>query len=122
MIGRPSGSTTYPARTAGRAGVVETIDVTPSRRGFLVGFRVSPSARHTRVQGVYGNRIKVQVSASPEDDRANAELTSAVAAWLDLPSDCVNIHSGHKRRDKILAFSGIAETDLRGRLGRMLER
>ncbi|MHB1343059.1 MAG: DUF167 domain-containing protein [Thermoleophilia bacterium] len=101
---------------------METIDVTPSRRGFLVGFRVSPAARRTRVQGVYGDRIKVQVSAPPEDDRANAELISAVAKWLELPADCVNILSGHKRRDKVVAFSGIAERELRLRLQRMLER
>jgi len=98
-----------------------TIAVTPSRGGFLVGFRVSPAARRTRVQGVYGDRIKVQVSAPPEDDRANAELTSTVAEWLGLPADCVNILSGHKSRDKVVAFSGIAETELRLRLQRMLE-
>lgn len=110
-----------PGRVTGEVDLVEAIGVTPSREGFLVGFRVSPSAKRTRVQGVYGDRIKVQVSAPPQDDKANAELVTAVAGWLELPADCVGVHSGHRRRDKLLVFSGIAEADLRGRLQHLLE-
>jgi uncharacterized protein (TIGR00251 family) len=121
VIGRPSGATVDVARPAGKAGSVGAIGVTSSRDGLLVGFRVSPSARRTRVQGVYGERIKVHVSAPPEDDKANTELTAAVARWLELPLDCVRVHSGHKGRDKLLFFSDIAETDLRKRLERLLE-
>jgi hypothetical protein len=86
----------------------------------LVGFRVSPSARRTRVQGRYGDRIKVQVSAPPEDDRANGELVAAVADWLGLSSGCVAIRSGHKSRDKLLSFKGIDEPRLRVLLGRLV--
>ncbi len=82
----------------------------------IVGFRVSPSARTTRVQGLYGDRLKVQVSAPPEDDKANSELVSAVAGWLGLPVDCVCIHSGQRSRDKVLAFTGVDEESLRERL------
>lgn len=120
MIGRPSGATVAVARPAGKAGSVGAIGVTSSRDGLLVGFRVSPSARRTRVQGVYGERIKVHVSAPPEDDKANTELTVSLARWLELPLDCVRVHSGHKGRDKLLAFSDIAEADLRRRLERLL--
>ena len=69
------------------------------------------------MQGTYGERLKVQVSAPPEADRANAELIAALARWLDLPAECVTVRAGHRRRDKILAFNGIDEATLRRRLG-----
>lgn len=99
----------------------DAIGVTPTREGLLVGFRVTPSARRTRIAGIYGDRVKVHVSAPPEDGRANAELTSSLASWLGLSPGCVTVHSGNKGRDKLLAFSGIAEPDLRLRLRRLVD-
>lgn len=81
-----------------------------------MGFRISPSAKRTRVQGVYGDRLKVQVASPPEDDRANTELVTALASWLRLPRDYVSVQVGHKARDKVLLFRGLEEADLRRRL------
>lgn len=92
------------------------VTVRASTDGLLVGFRVSPSARVTRVQGAYGDRLKVQVSAPPEDDRANAELLAALARWVGLPGSCVSVHAGHTKRDKIVSFTGIDEHVLLERL------
>lgn len=102
--------------------VVDEIEVRHAGGEILVGFRVSPSARRTRVQGRYGGRIKVQVSAPPEDDKANAELVAAVAGWLALPPGSIAIRSGHKSRDKLLSFKGIDEPCLRVLLGRLVAR
>jgi uncharacterized protein (TIGR00251 family) len=88
----------------------------------LVGFRVSPSARRTRVQGLYGDRIKIQLSAPPEDDKANRELVTTVARWLGLSADSVTIRSGQKSRDKQLAFRGVDESRLRALLERLLDQ
>jgi len=101
---------------------VEPIELRCTDGEVLVGFRVSPSARRTRVQGRYGDRIKVQVSAPPEDDRANSELVGAVAGWLGLPTGCVSIRSGHKSRDKLLSFKDIDEPSLRTLLEELLGR
>ena len=86
-----------------------------------MGFRVSPSAKKTRVLGRYGERIKVQVSAPPENGKANSELVAAVSGWLDLPTGCVGIRSGHKSQDKLLSFKGIEEADLREILERLVD-
>ena len=88
----------------------------------LVGFRVSPSARRTRAQGLYGDRIKVQVSAPPEDDKANGELVAAVTQWLDLPAGSVAVRTGHRSRDKQLSFTGIDESRLRTLLERLIDQ
>lgn len=91
-----------------------------SERGLLVGVRVSPNAKRTRLLGVYGDRLKVQVAAPPERLRANAELRAALAEWLGLPLDYVVVESGNRSRDKVLAFRGVEEAALRERLSRLL--
>ncbi len=85
-----------------------------------MGVRVSPNAKRTRILGVYGDRLKVQVAAPPERLRANAELRAALAEWLQLPLDYVMVQSGDKSRDKVLAFRGVEESELRERLFRLL--
>lgn len=87
----------------------------------LVGVRVSPSARRTVLRGLYGDRLKVAVSAPPEDNRANQALTEVLAAWLGLRREDVRIEAGHASRDKMVAFAGISEAQLRSKLARLLE-
>jgi uncharacterized protein (TIGR00251 family) len=86
----------------------------------LLGVRVSPGARKTRIQGVYGDRLKVLVSAPPEDNRANEELRALLAQVLALPKDYVMVRTGHKSRDKTLLLRGLAERELQARLAQAL--
>jgi hypothetical protein len=85
-----------------------------------MGVRVVPSAPRTEIRGIYGDRLKVAVSAPPEGGKANARLVQALAAWLDIRIDDVRVESGHSGRDKMVAFSGVEEGELRKRLDRSL--
>ena len=85
-----------------------------------MGVRVSPSSRRTVLRGVYGDRLKVSVSAPPEDNRANQELREALANWLEVSQDDVHIETGHKSRDKVVVFTGIGEPELRRKLEGLL--
>ncbi len=78
----------------------------------LVGFRVTPSAACTAVKGLYGDRVKVAVSAPPEGGRANAELVEALSRWMSLMRDTIHIKTGHGSRDKVVAFQGVDEAEL----------
>jgi uncharacterized protein YggU (UPF0235/DUF167 family) len=69
---------------------------------------------------MYGERLKVAVSAPPEAGRANARLVQALAAWLGIAVDDVKVDSGHTGRDKVVAFSGMMEDELRDRLSRLV--
>jgi uncharacterized protein (TIGR00251 family) len=92
-----------------------------SRGGALhVGVRVMPSAARTEVRGLYGDRLKVAVNAPPEAGKANARLVRALAEWLHVREDQVAVESGHGSRDKVVAFSGIEEQELRNRLYQLL--
>lgn len=86
----------------------------------LVGVRVIPSASRTEIRGIYGDRLKVAVSAPPEGGKANARLIQALATWVGLRIDDVRVESGHGGRDKMVAFSGVDEAELRERLDRVL--
>lgn len=86
----------------------------------LMGVRVSPSAPRTAVQGIYGDRIKISVNAPAEANRANRQLVAALAGWLGLRRGQICIEAGHSSRDKVVAFSGIEEAELRNRLARLL--
>jgi uncharacterized protein len=89
--------------------------------GLVVGVRVSPSAPQAAVRGTYGDRLKVSVSAPPEDDRANQQLVHVMADWLGLRRASVRIVSGHASRDKVIAFAGIGEAELRQKLVGLLQ-
>lgn len=86
----------------------------------LVGVRVSPSAPRTALRGIYGDRLKVSVNAPPEANRANHQLVEALAGWLELRRDDVHVESGHSSKDKVIAFTGIEEAELRSKLTRLL--
>ena len=97
-----------------------TIGIHSRDGALLVGVRVLPSAARTEVRGVYGDRLKVAVNAPPEAGKANARLVQALAAWLGLKADMVTVRSGHGGRDKVVAFSGMTENELRDGLARLL--
>ena len=97
-----------------------TLAIRPRGGALLVGVRVIPSAARTEMRGVYGDRLKVAVSAPPEGGKANARLVEALAGWLDMPVDDIRVESGHGGRDKVVAFSGIEEDELRDKLNRLL--
>jgi len=95
--------------------------VRQSEGDICIGVRVSPSARKTRLQGLYGDRIKVAVSAPPEDGRANDRLERALADWMAVPRDQVVVTAGRTSRDKVVAFKGLTEAQLRVRMSAVLE-
>ena len=86
----------------------------------LVGIRVMPSASRTEMRGVYGDRLKVAVSAPPEAGKANTRLIQALAGWLEIRIDDVRVESGHAGRDKVVAFSGMKEDELRDKLNTLV--
>ncbi len=97
------------------------VGVQPSGDRLCVGVRVSPSAPRTRLRGLHGGRLKVAVSAPPEDNRANKELEAALAEWLGVRREQVKVDKGHASRDKVVAFSGLTEVALRRALSKALD-
>jgi uncharacterized protein len=86
----------------------------------LVGVRVSPGAKESRVLSEYGGRLKVQIGAPPEQGKANEALLSALARWLDMPPSALALRSGQRSRDKVVAIEGVDSSTLQEKLCRLL--
>jgi uncharacterized protein (TIGR00251 family) len=109
MVREPAGGASVSAlRLSARSGEV------------LLGVRVIPGAAATEVRGVYGDRLKIAVAAPAERGRANEALLAILRRMLGGGAADLRIESGHGTRDKVVAFSGITETELRGRLTELL--
>ncbi len=59
-----------------------------------VHVKVVPGAKRSRVVGLLGDRLKIQVAAPPEDGKANAAVAQVLAEALRLDSSRVQLISG----------------------------
>lgn len=65
--------------------------------GWHLRLKVVPGASRSRVVGVLGDRLKIQVAAPPEDGKANAAVVALLAQWLGLTERSVSLIAGHSQ-------------------------
>ena len=80
--------------------------------GLVFGLRVSAGAGRNRVKGLYGDRLKVSVTAPPERGKANDAICELLADWLDINARNVAITSGETSPDKRVTVYGVSEQEL----------
>jgi uncharacterized protein (TIGR00251 family) len=80
--------------------------------------RVTPRAKRNAVAGVMGDALKVQVTAPPEDGRANDAVIETLADWLGVKRRQVEIIAGTTSRHKIARVTGLAQESLVRRIKR----
>ena len=85
--------------------------------GVEIGLRVSPGARCDRIQGRYGDRLKVQVRAPPEDGKANRALRRFFATKLGRTLDEITVVHGETSRDKRIRIDGMSLDEVASALG-----
>ncbi|MDB5302148.1 MAG: hypothetical protein JWO87_3811 [Phycisphaerales bacterium] len=83
------------------AGVCATLNV-----------KVVPGAKRDRVVGRYGDGVKVQVSAPPEDGKANRAVVQVLAEALDVKASQVEISRGHSQARKVVSVQGLDQMTL----------
>lgn len=76
-----------------------------------------PGSRRTQVSGPLGDRLKVRVSAPPEDGKANRAVCETLAAALGLHDRDVTIITGHASPEKTARVVGIDHAAASARLG-----
>jgi uncharacterized protein (TIGR00251 family) len=74
--------------------------------------KVVPGSSHDRVAGRYGEGIKVQVSAPPEDGKANKAVIAVLAAALGVREKQIELLKGQTQPRKVFAIEGIAQEAL----------
>ncbi len=99
---------------------LDELEIEQRGKQLLLRVRVQPRAARTAVAGVLQGALKVRLTAPPLDDRANRQLVQWLASLLELPKSRIELVSGHKSRRKTLSIQGLAESELRARIGRNL--
>jgi hypothetical protein len=69
--------------------------------GWEIRVKAVPGASRSRIAGVLGDRIKVQVAAPPEDGKANRAVAEVLAAWLGIARTEVELVSGPSQPAKV---------------------
>jgi uncharacterized protein (TIGR00251 family) len=86
------------------------IPAAPDAHGILLHVRLTPKSGAARIAGtaLFGEKpvLKAQVTAPPEDGKANAALIALIAGWLGVPKSRVTVASGQKSRLKAVAIAG----------------
>lgn len=76
--------------------------ISKRKDGVYLNVRAHPSARRTRITGVVGDRLKIDVAAKPESGAANQALVEYLADLLNMPRNRIRIIRGDKSRNKSL--------------------
>lgn len=96
------------------------LSIKPSKRGILLAVRVMPRSSRNELAGVYGEAIKVRLTAPPVEGAANQALVEFIAELLRVRKAQVEIVAGQSSRDKTLCISGVDEAEVRARLSALL--
>lgn len=74
--------------------------LTVRRTGVEVRVRLTPNSSRDCVDGLYGDRLKVRLTAPPADGRANAALIRFMAKAARLPASSGRVVAGSRNRSK----------------------
>jgi uncharacterized protein (TIGR00251 family) len=85
--------------------------------GVSITVRVQPGASREGIVGLYGDAVKIALTAPAVDGKANDALIRCLAALLQVPRMSVEIAAGHTSRSKIVRVTGITEQEAVQRLG-----
>lgn len=85
-----------------------------------LSIKVSPKARHNRLQGWQGDRLKISVTAAPEKGRANIAVQKLFAELLNIPVSHIQITAGHHHSHKTLSIDNLDDTECHQRLAKLL--
>ena len=96
------------------------IDVTEQPGGCLLPVLAQPGARKAGLLGEQAGRLKVAVTAPPEDGRANKALAEALRKALGLKRSQVELVSGATRREKRFLIRGLTGEELQARLAALV--
>jgi len=83
----------------------------------MLQVHVHPGARRDGLRGWRADgALKVEVTAPPEDGRANAAVSALLAGVLALPKRSVAVVRGHGSRAKVVEVEGLSEDEVRRRI------
>ena len=83
----------------------------------LIRVKAVPGASRDAIAGILGDRLKVRISAAPEDGKANKAICVLIARSLGIKLAMVQIHSGHTNTGKTVLINDSSVELLSEQLG-----
>lgn len=74
--------------------------------GLVLSLHCQPGAKASKVVGLHGERLKLQLQAPPLENRANEALVAWLADQLSLPRKQIELLTGHTSRQKRVLVRG----------------
>lgn len=68
---------------------------------------IQPRASHTRICGIHDGALKLAVTASPTDGKANKAVVDFLASFFKLPKRKITLVSGLQSRKKRCVIEGM---------------
>jgi uncharacterized protein YggU (UPF0235/DUF167 family) len=84
--------------------------------GVRLWVKVVPNASRTRVAGLLGEALKVQVAQAPEGGKANRAVEGLLAELLGLGKGAVRVRAGETQARKIVEVRGLPIDAVREKL------
>lgn len=78
----------------------------------FIAVKAVPGARRDQVVGRLGDRLKVRVSAPPEDGKANQAICRLLATELGVKGRDVEVTRGHASAEKTVRVQGVRASDI----------
>jgi uncharacterized protein (TIGR00251 family) len=66
----------------------------------LLAVHVQPRSSKTEIMGVYGERLKIKITAPPVDGKANKELVTFLSKIFAVPKSHISLLNGETSREK----------------------
>ena len=88
--------------------------ITRTADGILIALRVLPGAKHTSIDGPYGeSAIRLRVMAPPVDGKANVQIEHFLAELLGISRSDVAVVKGASSRNKVVLVHGPGQVETR---------
>jgi uncharacterized protein len=84
------------------------LEIIVNAEAVLFHVRVQPRSSRDAVEGEHAGALKVRLTATPVEGRANESLRRLLAERLNVPLSAVRIVSGENSRNKRIAVAGIS--------------
>ena len=89
------------------------IPIQNTATGATFAVKVHPDARKNAITGELGDALKLSITASASDRRANRACIEFLANLLKVPRSSVTIASGQTSRRKVIRVAGLAAEEVR---------
>ena len=80
--------------------------------GYILPIHVSAGAGSDAIRGEHDGKVKISVTAPPQDGKANKAICAVIADKLDISGRNVKIVSGQKSREKQVLIENVSKDKL----------